>query len=63
MMEKNCMNCPMAVVNAAAGGLKEWHCRLNEFTVNARMHCEEWNGYKATAMRDNPVTKQNLITT
>lgn len=47
MMEKNCMNCPMAVVNAAAGGLKEWHCRLNEFTVNARMSCEEWCGSKS----------------
>ena len=57
------MNCLMAVGKAAADGLKEWHCRLNEFAVNARMSCEEWNGYKATAMRDNPVTKQNLITT
>lgn len=47
MMEKNCMNCPMVVVNAAAGGIKEWHCRLNEFAVNARMSCEEWCGSKS----------------
>lgn len=45
MMEKNCMNCLQAVGNAA-GGLKEWHCRLNGFTVNARMSCEEWCGWK-----------------
>ena len=63
MMEKNCMNCLMAVGKAAADGQKVWCCKFNGFAVNARMHCEEWNGYKATAMCDNPVTKQNLITT
>lgn len=55
------MNCLMAVGRAAADGHKVWCCKFNGFAVNARMSCEEWNGRKATAMRDNPVTKQNII--
>ncbi len=46
MMEKNCMNCPMAVGKVTANGHKKWHCKLNGFTVNARMSCEEWCGWK-----------------
>lgn len=47
MMERNCMNCLQAVGNSAAGELGKWHRRLNEFSVNARMTCEEWCGYKS----------------
>ena len=47
MMEKNCMNCLQVVGNSTAGELKKWHCRRNEFAVNARRSCEEWCGYKS----------------
>lgn len=53
MMKLNCMNC-IRVVGKTIDGHKEWGCKLNGFTVNARMSCDEWMGPKAMAMRDVP---------
>lgn len=55
------MNCLRVVGKAATDGHKKWNCGINGFTVNARMCCEEWTGRTATAMRDNPVSKQSHL--
>lgn len=64
MCEKNCMTCMLAKPTITKDGHKHWRCASNGYTVNARMHCEEWTNrypYPNPRVRNFPVNKQSML--